>query len=257
MTSPAVPVILAFSGHDPTGGAGIAADITAIRAQGCHCFPVVTTLTVQDTGNVHEVSAVDAELVYRQARVLLNDTRVSAFKIGICGSVANLQMIASLLDEYPEIPVVTDPVLRAGGGFDLADDAMVEALRSLLVPRSTLVLPNLAELEALAPEPGDAASRAANLVDAGCTWVLVTAADSGADPVVNTLYGPEGEAIAYSWPRLHGTFHGSGCTLAAATAARLARHGDMKTSVEAGQRYTWGCLDRAIRIGAGQAIPAR
>lgn len=257
MTSPSVPVVLAFSGHDPTGGAGIAADITAIRAQGCHCFPVITALTVQDTGNVHEVSAVDPELVYRQARVVLNDTRVSAFKIGICGSVDNLRMITTLLDDYPDVPVVTDPVLRASGGMELAGEELVGALRTLLLPRSTLALPNLAELETLVPGADDPAARAETLVDEGCAWVLVTGADSGGDPVVNTLYGPEAEPESFSWPRLHGTFHGSGCTLAAATAAWLARHGDLRASVETGQRYTWGCLDRALRIGAGQSIPSR
>jgi len=114
IADPIVPVLV-WAGNDPVGGAGLAADTAALLSHGCHPCPVVTALTVQDSRGLSELNPVDAGLVERQARAVLADIEVAAFKIGVIGSVANARAIASVLTDYPAVPVVLDPVLRAGG----------------------------------------------------------------------------------------------------------------------------------------------
>jgi hydroxymethylpyrimidine/phosphomethylpyrimidine kinase len=148
--APRIPVVLCFSGHDPTGGAGIQADIEAIRALGAHAATIVTALTVQDSRNVCAVTAIDSEEIRAQAELLFEDLQVAVIKIGLLGSDDNARAIAGLLHKHPEIPVVLDPVLRASGGAALADQPLIDAIVGELLPRTDLITPNLAEARHLA-----------------------------------------------------------------------------------------------------------
>ena len=112
---PRVAVVMAFAGSDSTGGAGIQADIEAIASMGCHAAPVITAVTVQDTTNVFAFTPQDSELVVQQARAVLEDVSVAAFKIGFLCSVEIINAVHILLTDYPEIPVVLDPIVKAGG----------------------------------------------------------------------------------------------------------------------------------------------
>src|SRR5688572_5706426 len=132
------PLVLTFAASDPTGGAGLQADVLTIAARGCHPLSVVTGLTVQDTHGVRRVRAVEPELVAEQARVLLAEMRVDAFKLGVLGSAANAAAIARVLAEHPQVPVVVDPVLTSGRGDPLSDDNLLSALRADLLPRATV-----------------------------------------------------------------------------------------------------------------------
>ena len=123
-----VPVVMTLSGNDPTGGAGIQADIEALASMGCHAAPIITALTIQDTGGVYRFDPIDPSVVIEQARAVLEDMPIAAFKIGMVGSVDNVESIHSLLIDYPKIPVVLDPVLAGGGGGSLADDDVIDAL---------------------------------------------------------------------------------------------------------------------------------
>jgi hydroxymethylpyrimidine/phosphomethylpyrimidine kinase len=177
-TAPAVPpAVLSFAASDPTGGAGIQADILTVASLGCHPLSVLTAITVQDTTGVEGVLPIDAGWVADQARALLEDMPVAAFKIGLLGSVEAIAAIAEVVADYPDIPLVLDPVLASGRGDQFADEEMIEAMIGLLLPQTTLITPNSLEARRLAQQLGvgedgrrDAglAECARALLDAGC-----------------------------------------------------------------------------------------
>ncbi|MFA5941300.1 MAG: hydroxymethylpyrimidine/phosphomethylpyrimidine kinase [Sinimarinibacterium sp.] len=257
MTSPTTPpVVLCISGHDPSGGAGLHADIESVAAQGAHALGVITALTTQDTGNVHRVKPVAPTLMAEQLDLLLADCRVDAIKIGLVGDADQVAVICSAIERCA-VPVVLDPVLRAGGGNPLAGAATVQALLEQLLPLATVATPNAAEARRLAPGAADAAGCAADILRRGCRNLLITGGDEPTADVVNGWYRPDAPPQLYRWPRLPGGFHGAGCTLAAALAARLALGEDMATALQQAQAYVHGCLERALSIGHGRRIPNR
>ena len=260
-SSDSPPIVLAFSAADPSGGAGMQADILTLASLGCHPLSVLTAITVQDTLGVEGVQALDADWVADQARCLLEDMPVDVFKIGALGSVENIAAIAEILSDYPDVPLVLDPVLASGRGDELASEPMLHALRELLLPRTTILTPNSTEARRLAENEDDAdpalAVCAQRLLDAGCEYVLITGTHEPATEVVNTLYGRSGVVRSDSWERLPGSYHGSGCTLASAIAALLANGLEMPEAVREAQDYTWSTLAKAYRPGMGQFLPDR
>ncbi len=257
------PIVLAFSASDPSGGAGLQADLLTLASMGCHPLTVVTAITVQDTAGVEAVMPLDADWVADQARKLLEDMPVQAFKIGMLGGVEVAAAVAEVVSDYPDVPLVLDPVLASGRGDDLASEEVILALRELLIPQSTLITPNSMEVRRLAGEEADGdedpglAQCAARLLALGCEYVLVTGTHENTPQVVNTLYAPEGVVRSDSWQRLPGSYHGSGCTLASAIAATLANGLEIPEAVKEAQEYTWQALSSAFRPGMGQFIPDR
>jgi len=261
MHLPAPPLVLVFAGSDPTAGAGLQADLLTLGSLGCHGLTVVTALTVQDTSGVEQVMAVDAGWVAGQARRLLADVGISAIKIGLLGSVENVAAVAEIVADYPDVPLVVDPVLASGRGDELLDAGALAALRELLVPQSTIVTPNSIEARRLAvgADEDDAplAECASRLLGAGAEYVLVTGTHERSPQVVNTLYAADGVVREDRWERLPGLYHGSGCTLASAIAALLANGLELPEAVREAQEYTWQALRAAFRPGMGQLIPDR
>lgn len=259
--TPSLPAVLTFAASDPTSGAGLQADLLALASMGCYPLSVLTAITVQDTAGVDSVFAIDPDWVADQARCLLEDMPVAAFKMGMLGSTEIVTVVAEVVSDYPDVPLVLDPVLSSGRGDEFASDDMVSAIRELLVPQSTVVTPNIPELRRLADDDdGDAslAECAQRLLDTGCEYVLVTGThDSTTADVVNTLYHRGGVLRADTWQRLPGSYHGSGCTLASALAANLARGLDIGDAVYEAQDYTWHALKNAFRPGMGQYLPDR
>jgi hydroxymethylpyrimidine/phosphomethylpyrimidine kinase len=259
--SPSLPAVITFAASDPTSGAGLQADLLALASMGCYPLSVVTALTVQDTAGVEGFLPIDPDWVADQARCLLEDMPVAAFKMGMLGSTEIVTVVAEVVSDYPDVPLVLDPVLASGRGDVFASDDMVSAIRELLVPQSTIVTPNVPELRRLADEDddGDAslADCAQRLLDTGCEYVLVTGTHASTPEVVNTLYQRGGVLRSDSWQRLPGSYHGSGCTLAAALAANLARGLDIGDAVYEAQDYTWQALAHAFRPGMGQHLPDR
>lgn len=256
LTDQPLSVLLCVGGHDPCGGAGIQADAEAARATGVHALCVITCLTDQDSCGVRHLRPQPAEQVDAQCRLLLADSRVGAIKIGLLGSSRVVRALAQLADENPEIPLVLDPVLASGAGEPVADAALLNQLRKNLVGRCTLITPNLPEARTLsgAKAPEECAAR---LLDGGCRWVLITGTHAPEAEVVNRLYGHDGTREEWAWPRLPGEHHGSGCTLASATAARLVLGKDPVAAVSEAQSYTWETLARARRTGRCQLTPNR
>ena len=254
------PLVLTFAASDPSGGAGVQADLLTLSSMGCHPLSVITALTVQDTIGVEGVFAIDSDWVADQARALLEDVPVDAFKVGVLGSVENIAAIAEIVSDYPDIPLVLDPVLASGRGDELATDDMAQAMRELLLPQTTILTPNSMEARRLADIDDDDASLfdcAARLIEAGSEYVLVTGTHEATTQVVNTLYGKSGVVRSDTWPRLPHKYHGSGCTLASAIAAMLANGLDLPEAVREAQDFTWHALEKAYRPGMGQHLPDR
>lgn len=255
------PLVLTFAASDPSGGAGVQADLLTLASMGCHPLSVITAITVQDSLGVEGVLPIDADWVADQARRILEDMPVDAFKIGVLGSVENIAAIAEVVSDYPDIPLIFDPVLASGRGDELASEDMTYALRELLLPQTTILTPNSHEARLLAAGEDDEdltlEQCAARLVETGCEYVLVTGTHENTPQVVNTLYGKTGVLRSDGWPRLPGSYHGSGCTLAAAIAAMLANGLELGEAVREAQEYTWQTLKNAYRPGMGQFIPDR
>jgi hydroxymethylpyrimidine/phosphomethylpyrimidine kinase len=250
------PIVLTFAGSDPTGGAGLQADVLTAAGMGCHPLSVVTALTVQDTHGVASLHPVDTARVRMQAERLLEDVAVGAIKLGVLGSTANVEAIAAILADHADIPVVLDPVLASGRGDELASDEMVAAIRELLVPQATVVTPNSLEARRLGRESTLTAA-ARRLIECGAEYVLVTGTHEPGSEVVNTLYDSGGVVREDRWPRLAGSYHGSGCTLASAIAAALAKGRSVPDAAREAQEFTWQALAAGFRTGAGQQLPDR
>ncbi|MCE2985256.1 MAG: hydroxymethylpyrimidine/phosphomethylpyrimidine kinase [Burkholderiales bacterium] len=258
------PLVLTFAASDPTSGAGLQADLLTIASLGCHGTSVLTGITVQDSAGVDEVMALDADWVDDQARTLLEDMSVSAFKLGVLCSAENVRVIAEIMSDYPDIPLVFDPVLASGRGDSLSDEEVIEAMRELLLPQATIVTPNSLEARRLAATDQDEELEsltldvcAQRLLQIGAEYVLITGTHEVSTSVTNRLFNAAGLVRADEWQRLPGSYHGSGCTLASAIAAMLALGADLPDAVQQAQEYTWNTLAHAFRPGMGQAIPDR
>jgi hydroxymethylpyrimidine/phosphomethylpyrimidine kinase len=255
------PAVLTFAATDPTSGAGLQADLLALASMGCHPLSVVTAITVQDTAGVESFLPLDPDWVADQARCILEDMPVAAFKMGMLGSTDIVTVVAEVVSDYPDVPLVVDPVFASGRGDEFANDDMVSAIRELLVPQSTVVTPNITELRRLAQaeedEDSGLAEYAQRLLDTGCEYVLVTGTHDSTVEVINTLYHRGGVLRSDNWQRLPGSYHGSGCTLAAALAANLARGLEIGDAVYEAQDYTWHALAAGFRPGMGQHLPDR
>jgi hydroxymethylpyrimidine/phosphomethylpyrimidine kinase len=224
---------------------------------------VITAITVQDTVGVDDFMVLDADMVNDQARFLLEDIPVLVFKIGMLGSVENVAVVAQLIADYPDVPVVLDPVLRSGGGHELADDDLIAAMRDLLIPQVSIITPNSMEARRLAmndPDEDEELSLdecAKRLLALGCPHVLITGTHENTKEVINSLYSPNGVVRADRWERLPGSYHGSGCTLASAIAGMLATGLMLPEAVREAQEYTYQSLVAGFRPGMGQTIPDR
>lgn len=258
------PIVLSFAANDPSGGAGLQADMLTIASMGCHPLSIVTAITVQDTAGVNDVMPLDAEWIIDQARTVLEDMPVQVFKIGLLGSIEIIAAVAEVVSDYPHIPLVMDPILTSGRGDELANEEMIDAMRELLLPQVTLLTPNSLEARHLAQRDSDHSESkldlevcAKRLLKMGCEYVLITGTHENTAHVANTLYGAQGIVRADEWERLEHTYHGSGCTLASAIAASMAHGSSINDSVIEAQDFTWQALRAGFRPGMGQYLPDR
>ena len=261
-TQPTPPLVLAFSASDPSSGAGMQADLMTLASLGCHALSAITALTVQDTVGVQSVHPVAAELLEQQARTVLEDMPVATFKIGMLGSVENVLAVAEIIADYPEIPLIFDPVLASGRGDELSSEEVISAIREMLLPQTTLLTPNAPEARRLAESDEDEGEPsidvcAQRLIEMGAQYVLITGTHENTPQVVNTLYGVDVVIRRDTWERLPGSYHGSGCTLASAIAGCIAGGASMEDAVRDAQNYTWQTLANGFRAGMGQFIPDR
>lgn len=250
------PQVLVISGLDPSGGAGIQADIQAITAMGAHPLPVLSCLTVQDTCNVHAAEAVDTELMAHQIRCVAADAPIHAVKTGAMGDHRIVRMLRTVLGELEPVPLVVDPVIKAAGGGELADEQLVEAMRSELFPLASVLTPNGPELAQLGGSD-QLESSAHALLDGGTKAVLATGGHGTAPTIENRLFQKDQAETVWQLERVGDEYHGSGCTLAAALSAGLAGGLELPQAIEQAQSFTGSAIRKALRVGRGQPVPDR
>ncbi|MCK5829567.1 MAG: hydroxymethylpyrimidine/phosphomethylpyrimidine kinase [Methylococcales bacterium] len=250
------PVVLSFSGHDPSGGAGVQADIETIISHQCHACSVITALTEQDSHNVKKIIPQKPQEIIYQAKTILKDVPVKVIKIGLIGSHETAIAIQSILLQNPHIPVVLDPILAAGGGTSLANEQLINSITEKLIPCTSILTPNSEEARLLTQQ-SDLTVCGQSLLDKGCRYVLITGTHEQSTTVNNLLFQHDNKIETFSWGRLKGSYHGSGCTLASSIAALIAHDLDPFTAISEAQEYTWNSLGAAYKVGQGQYNPNR
>lgn len=255
------PAVLCFGASDPTSAGGLQADALTLASMGCHPLAVLCAVLVRDTRRVEEWFAIDDDAVVSQARAVLEDVPVRAFRIGMAGSVENLVAIAEILSDYPEVPLVVEPGLRQfGDDADDAADDYAQALCELVLPQATLVVTDRHELSRLGEggeDDGGGGDAAGLLAATGAEYVLVTDVGGHGAQVVNVLHGADGVVRTDAWERLAGQYLGARATLASAVCAGLGRGMSVDEAVREAQAFTWQSLTDAFRPGMGQALPDR
>lgn len=247
------PVLLTVNSHDPSGGAGLVADVETANSLGCHCVSAITALNVRDTRNLKDRQSTDTPLLIEQMRAALEDSTITAIKIGDIATVAQAEAIHTVLGEYRDIPVVLDPVLHHG-----ADDGDVdEAVRLLLFPRAKISVLTIAHVQQLSTCGDSLGANVQELLEFGCPQILVTVAARDQNKIINRLYSTRGVDREYTWEVLPQNFHGAGSTLTAAITAYLAHGFDLQEALQQGQQFTWQAMQRALRVGMGGLIPDR
>ncbi|RZA35134.1 MAG: hydroxymethylpyrimidine/phosphomethylpyrimidine kinase [Lysobacteraceae bacterium] len=262
------PLILTFGVSDPVGALGVQADLAAFAAHGCHGLSVVAGILVADSAKVENLHEVDSDWMADQARVLLEDMPVAAFKVGAVATVLQLAAIAEIVSDYPDAPLILDPFLTALPDSGLADEEMLSAIRSILAPQTTVLMLSQSELGRMAEtwrEPGEAGgddnsaeallADVAELTNAGCQYVLVTGTRDDQGGCSNTLFDADGVVARVEWKHLPGPFVGAGNTYSAAFAALMACGMEAPQALFAAQEYTTGALEHAQRFGMGKFIP--
>ncbi|MEO1889651.1 MAG: hydroxymethylpyrimidine/phosphomethylpyrimidine kinase [Cycloclasticus sp.] len=259
MTNTHIPTVLCFSGHDPSGGAGVQSDIEVLTHFKCHPCSVLTCLTVQDSSTVHRLIPLNPNDIIEQATVLFNDMAIDVIKIGLTGSVECVEAIAELIKQHPDIPVIFDPVLASGDGTSLASNQLIESIKKQLLPLVTVLTPNTLEARQLTGLSSDVSLELLGqyLLDTGVGYALITGGHENGNSIINTLFHNEQAIEQSTWERLAGEFHGSGCTLATAIAAQIALGNPIHEAIKVSQQYTDNALKSAVQIGKGQLFPKR
>lgn len=257
------PLILTFGPADPIGAIGIQADLASFSAMGCHGLSVITSLLISDTARIEDAQIIDADWVADQARVVLEDMPITAFKVGAPGSLENVTVIAEIASDYPDIPLILDPFLSALPSQDQDNEDMLVAIRELLIPQTTLLLASAVELARFAetwrePSTDDTLmADAMRIIDMGCEYLLVTGTPGDVHEINNTLFDESGALRQDAWQRLPGSFTGAGSTISATTAALLANGLDVPEAVFEAQEFTHAALANAHRLGMGKLMPDR
>lgn len=258
-------IVLSFAPSDPSCGSGAQGDVLTISSLGAYPLSAMTGITVQDSSVVEDIQATDGDWLADQARALLEDMPVHAFKVGALCSIDNLGVVAEILSDYPEVPVVFSPAFSFGHTDATSDEEMREAMIELLLPLTTVLIAGTAQILRFASSDDDenedeepsAAACARGIIDVGSSFVLATGTHEQAPQIVNTLFGDTGVIRADAWDRLPGSFHGAGSTLSAALATQLALGLDVPEAVGQAQRYVWEALAHGWRLGMGRTIPNR
>lgn len=256
--APSIPIALTIAGSDSSGGAGIQADLKSFTALGVYGASVLTALTAQNTRGVDEVLAVPPEFVTAQLKSVLSDLNVGAAKTGMLANAGIILAVAEVLELHARIPLVCDPVMVATSGDVLLEPAAVDAMKERLIPRATLITPNIPEAARLlgCPEAVDLSEivrQAEALRGLGCGTVLLKGGHCSTDAAIDILVHAEGvtplEAPRIPTPNTHGT----GCTLAAAITALLASGNPLEQAVRRAKMYVWRALEAGadMRIGHG------
>ncbi len=249
--------ILTIAGSDPGGGAGIQADIKTISALGGYAMAAITAITVQNTRKVYDVHPVPAEIVAAQVRAVLEDILPDAIKVGMMSSAGTAKILYEIFSDYPNIPLIIDPVILSTSGHQLLDQRGVEILISDILPRAHLITPNLAEAALLSGLDtivtlDDMTRAGEEILSLGARAVLVKGGHLPDDILTDILMTPEGE-FEFTSPRIATrSTHGTGCTLASAIAAGIGQGLSLKDAATRAHRYVHKAIQEAPQLGHGR-----
>lgn len=260
MPSDTPPIVLTFGLSDPTGGGGVQADLLTLASMGCHGVSVLTGYTVRDSAGCDEVTGLDPEVVATQARMLLEDMPVAAFKVGATARAEVVSAIAEVVADYDDIPLILVPDFTLDDEHVLAADELRETIADLLAPQTTLLIADASTLLALAQPDGDAEAPSldaaiAHLLSTGCEYIL--SMETGTHRMVNTLFCEDGQLRQDLWDRATQPMMGLTDTLGAAIAALLANGQEPPEAVREAQEYLYQAVQNAFRPGMGAWIPDR
>jgi len=251
----APPIALTIAGSDPSGGAGIQADLKSFSAYGVYGASVITALTAQNTTGVFGVFGIPSDFIAAQFHSVTSDLAVSAIKTGMLADAETVRLVARLLAEVPAVPVVVDPVMVATSGDVLLAPDAIQSVRNDLVPRALLITPNIPEAAKLldvAPATSEAemCAQAKALMTFGCGAVLLKGGHAAGADALDVLFdGAAHHVLRRPWVATRNT-HGTGCTLSAAIAANLALGLPLRHAVTAAKDFVWD----ALRAGAGRSV---
>ena len=245
--------VLLFSGLDPSGAAGVAADIETINQFGVTPLPIITTLTAQNTQQVLSLEATKNSLLELQFKLINEDIEFNTVKIGLLGSLTQVKIISKLLRDKSGVNIVLDPVISASTDDVLSTNEMIDVMKKELIPLCLILTPNLAELNALAPGLGEKSA----VSSLECPWVLVTTSDSSEIEIEHRLYHNSNLIRKFTYKKLAGQYHGSGCTLSSAIAALVALDVPVEDACEKALDYTYQSLLSAKKVGKMQYHPNR
>ncbi len=254
------PLILTFGATDPVGAIGIQADLASFAAMGCHGLSVITSILIGDTARIEDVQVVDADWVADQARVLLEDMPVAAFKVGAVGSIEAVSVIAEIVSDYPDIPLILDPFISAMPDQGLESEDLLIAMRELLIPQTTILVVSAVELGRFAETWREQSTEdmlsvdAIKVIEMGCEYLFVTGTPCDVGDVANTLFNESGVVRHDNWQRVSGTFAGAGATLSATITALLANGLDVPEAVLEAQEFTIAAIAHAQRLGMGKLV---
>ncbi len=248
------PVVLSFCNLDPSGASGIQADIETLSSLGVHCTPIPTALSAQDTQSIHHCDPINTTMIIEQARTVLEDMTIKAFKLGWLGNFKNIEAIHTILTDYPHIPVIFDPCLKLA---DPDDQKIIATIRTLLLPHCDIVILNTVEAHILAPEADNIKACAHEILGYECEHLLITGCQSSAENTTSHLYNSHGLIKQYSQQRINQSFAGAGSTLSASISAYLSHDFSIFETVQQAHKYTWESLQHGRRIGMGQLHPNR
>jgi hydroxymethylpyrimidine/phosphomethylpyrimidine kinase len=251
------PIALTIAGSDSSGGAGIQADLKTFDALGVYGASVITALTAQNTAGVSAIHQVPPEFVAAQMDAVFSDLSIGAVKIGMVAQAGTIEAIEAGLARWSPKYVILDPVMVASSGDRLLAAEAVAALRSKLIPRASLITPNLPEAAALLDEPiaeGEAAieSQGKRLLELGCSVVLIKGGHGQGAESIDYLITAKA-IVALAAPRIATrNTHGTGCSLSSAVAAGLAKGEEMETAVRNAKAWVSAAIAAADRLGVGQ-----
>lgn len=265
--APTPACVMSFNASDPSGAGGLAGDISTIAAMGAHPLPVVTSILLRDTAEVFESHAIEADTVVEQARSILEDITISAWKVGFLGSAEGVSAVAEVLSDYPDVPLVTY-LQHVAWLEDDEQQAYVEAFRELILPATEVLVGNQQTLtDILLPDwdaerPPSARELAVAAGELGASYVLVTGiqlpGNKGAEGFVdNVLASPQGAITGEKFERFEASFVGAGETLSAALASLLASGQELHVAVSEALSFLDQSLDAGFRPGMGNVVPDR
>ena len=263
---PAPACVMSFNAADPTGAGGLGGDVATLAAMGAHGLPVVATIVMRDTAEVFDQHPLEADTVAEQARTVLEDITITAWKVGFLGSAENVSAVAEILSDYPDTPLVA--YMPTVGWMDEDEQqAYVDAFLELILPSAEVLVGNHKTLtDLLLPEwegerPPSARELAVAAAEHGARHVLVTGvmlpARAQENFVDNVLASPEGAICGEKFERFEATFIGAGDTLSAALAALLASGADLPAAASEALSFLDQSLDAGFRPGMGHVVPDR